>query len=61
MKPLHLIDRIADSLHAWHERHLVRDSLAVLSDRELADIGLSRADIDAVAEGTFQKDAERLH
>lgn len=61
MKPLHLLDRLADSLHTWHERHLVRDSLAGMSDRELADIGLTRDDIDAVATGTFEKDSERLH
>lgn len=34
---------------AWNDARITRNALSVLSDRELEDIGLSRADIDAVA------------
>ena len=36
---------------AWNDARASRKALSGLSDRELSDIGLSRADIDAVAEG----------
>ncbi|MEK0162541.1 DUF1127 domain-containing protein [Phaeobacter sp. JH20_36] len=35
----------------WNDARATRQTLGQLSDRELADIGLSRADIDRVAEG----------
>ncbi|WP_136439720.1 DUF1127 domain-containing protein [Pacificoceanicola onchidii] len=34
---------------AWNDARQTRNSLASLSDRELDDIGLTRADIDEVA------------
>jgi uncharacterized protein YjiS (DUF1127 family) len=43
------IDDVAAMLFAWHERACQRRELLTLSDRELHDIGLSRA--DAVGEG----------
>lgn len=61
MKHLPLFDRLADALHAWHERQTVRGSLYALNDRELADIGITRADISAVANGSYQRDQTRLH
>lgn len=36
---------------SWNDTRATKNSLAALSDRELADIGLSRADIDDVAAG----------
>lgn len=35
---------------AWNDARVTRNTLSALSDRELEDIGLSRGDIDAVAE-----------
>ncbi|APZ51957.1 DUF1127 domain-containing protein [Salipiger abyssi] len=42
---------ISDALIAWNEMRLTRKSLEALSDRELDDIGLTRAEIDMVARG----------
>lgn len=36
---------------AWNDARVTRKSLGKLTDRELDDIGLTRADIDRVAEG----------
>ena len=36
------------SLKAWRERRAAKAELASLSDRELADIGISRQDISSV-------------
>ena len=41
-----------------HERAIYKE-LARLTDRELADIGISRGDIRAIAEGSFGYDASR--
>lgn len=35
-------------LAAWNDRRITRTELSKLSDRELEDIGLCRADIDSV-------------
>ena len=35
----------------WNDRRVTRNELSKLSDRELEDIGLCRADIDAVVDG----------
>jgi uncharacterized protein YjiS (DUF1127 family) len=40
-------------LSGWWSRTLVQDELMSLDDRMLADIGISRADIPAVAAGSF--------
>ncbi|WP_039017193.1 DUF1127 domain-containing protein [Halocynthiibacter namhaensis] len=34
---------------AWNDTRITRKSLSSLSDHELADIGIDRSDIDAVA------------
>lgn len=34
------------AISAWNDRRITRRELAKLSDRELEDIGLSRAEID---------------
>lgn len=36
------------SIAAWNDRRVTRRELSKLSDRELEDIGLCRADIDTV-------------
>ena len=38
---------------AWNDARVTRNALSGLTDRELEDIGLSRSDIDAVAENTM--------
>ncbi len=43
------ISRNIAALVAWNDVRVTRNALASLSDRELADIGLERCDIDRVA------------
>lgn len=57
-----LVGRIAailtsaiSAVFAWNDARATRNALARLSDRELEDIGLSRADIDLVAEGRLPR------
>lgn len=48
-RPLALpFTNIVSSFVAWNDRRVTRRELERLSDRELADIGLSRAEIDDV-------------
>ena len=65
--PTDTLARIADaiasrvrSLDAWltlrKRASRDRDDLARMSERELADIGVSRASIDAVADGGWSRD-----
>lgn len=42
---------IAQAVRKWRERSRARNELQRLTDLELADIGLSRGDIDAVVRG----------
>lgn len=42
---------IANAFAAWNDARATRNALTALSDRELEDIGMSRADIDAVIAG----------
>ncbi|MEL7013753.1 MAG: DUF1127 domain-containing protein [Pseudomonadota bacterium] len=42
------VSRLAASVWHWNETRKTRAALARLSDRELDDIGLSRADIDRI-------------
>ena len=39
------------SVVAWNDARVTRKALSGLSDRELADIGMCRGDIDDIAEG----------
>ena len=39
-----------DSVMAWNDARITRKALSSLTDRELDDIGLTRSDIDAVAD-----------
>lgn len=41
------------SVIAWNDARVTRNALSSLTDRELADIGLSRSDIDSVAQSTL--------
>ena len=40
---------IARLYHAWKRHETARRELSHLSDRELADIGITRSDIDRIA------------
>jgi uncharacterized protein YjiS (DUF1127 family) len=40
---------IARLFHAWKRSGHIRRELSHLSDRELADIGITRSDIDRIA------------
>jgi len=42
---------IVRAVRRWHESARIRQQLETLDDRQLADIGLSRGDIEAVAHG----------
>lgn len=42
------VARIAEALRVWKHRRATRAELLRLSERELSDIGMSRADIDTV-------------
>jgi uncharacterized protein YjiS (DUF1127 family) len=46
------IDRLRDAWADWRLYRRTRDELAGLSDRDLADLGISRYDIDAIARST---------
>ena len=55
-----MIKTIATRFAAWlHERDVLRE-LSMMSTRELADIGLSRADIPFVAAGMPSADMEPI-
>jgi len=42
---------LISNLRARHNRGLVSRELSAMSDRQLADIGITRSDIDAVVSG----------
>ena len=46
---------IAETLTAWNDARVTRNTLGTLTDRELEDIGLVRGDIDLVAQGRFPR------
>lgn len=46
-----LVRRVADAA----ARRRARNELCALTEHELADIGISRGDIDAVVDGTFRR------
>jgi len=49
-----IFGRIGDWIEARRARRAITFELSQLDDRELADIGLTRSDIPAVARGKFQ-------
>lgn len=46
---------IVRTVRRWVEQSEVRHQLETLDDRQLADIGLSRGDIEAVATGRLTR------
>ncbi|MCX7567565.1 DUF1127 domain-containing protein [Sulfitobacter sp. F26169L] len=44
---------LANSFSAWNDARVTSKALSNLTDRELADIGLDRGDIDSVARSTM--------
>ena len=49
----HLLTHVMETFAAWRRRQAVVQELAMMSDRELADIGLSRADLPRVFDPAF--------
>jgi uncharacterized protein YjiS (DUF1127 family) len=49
----HLLSHVVEAFAAWRRRQAVLQEMAMLSDRELADIGLTRADLPRVFDPTF--------
>lgn len=47
-----LLASLSGAIRAWNDARLTRKALERLSDRELADIGLSRAEIADITAGT---------
>jgi len=43
-----LAHTITANVMAWNDARVTRKALGALSDRELADIGLSRGDVDGI-------------
>jgi uncharacterized protein YjiS (DUF1127 family) len=51
-----MIARVADlalNIAAWNDARVTRRALNGLTDRELADIGLERGEIDKIAHSNF--------
>ena len=44
---------LINTLRSWRNRSRVSYELSSMSDRQLADIGIARGDIDAVGHGRF--------
>jgi uncharacterized protein YjiS (DUF1127 family) len=49
------LKKVAYSLEAWRQRRATYSELNALDDRLLADLGIQRADIPAIAEGTAHR------
>ena len=56
LKPLNLVSRVFGRLIVWQERANQRHALATLDDRQLKDIGLSRADVVREISKPFWRD-----
>ncbi len=48
-------NKVIAAIMSWNDARVTRNALMSLSDRELDDIGLSRADIDTIAETTMMR------
>ncbi len=46
---------VVHAVRRWQERDRVMNELQSMDDRQLADIGLSRGDIESVASGKFDR------
>ena len=49
------VDNLIASVADWREARINRRALAKLSDRELADIGLQRSDLDTMTRRAFKR------
>lgn len=54
-----LADRLLTKVAEWRHRRQVMEEMAMMTDRELADIGLSRADLSRVFDPGFAADHVR--
>ena len=50
---------VIDFFRAWQKRSQTSYQLGRMSDRDLADIGITRGDIDAVVRGQYARDDSR--
>ncbi|MEL6210251.1 MAG: DUF1127 domain-containing protein [Pseudomonadota bacterium] len=50
------IDEVYRTLEQAHRAALIRAELDAYTDRDLDDLGISRADIPAIASGEYQRD-----
>ncbi len=46
---------LISAFRSWLDRSRVNYELSNMSDRQLADIGIARSDIDAVVSGRFER------
>lgn len=53
---LHWVHDLTHWLAVRHQKHIVMQELAIMSDRELSDIGLSRADVGHIFDTDFRSD-----
>ena len=49
-----IASNVVRAIRRWQERGRVINELQSMDDRQLADIGLSRGDIESVATGKFE-------
>lgn len=52
-RKINVFASVVSAFHAWNDARSTRKSLNALTDRELADIGLCRGDIEDVATRTY--------
>jgi uncharacterized protein YjiS (DUF1127 family) len=50
-RPGSIFANLLGAVTAWNERRATEDALSRLTDRELADVGLTRGDIPRIAAG----------
>lgn len=50
----HPLTALIGGVLRWNDARVTRKALSGLTSRELDDIGLTRADIDAIAQGTYR-------
>ena len=53
-----MFDTTIEAIRRWRARERARRELQALDDRQLADIGLSRGDIEAVVHGQVRQAQE---
>lgn len=53
--------KITDGYTAWRQRAHEADVLRSMSDRDLADLALTRADVERVISGTYVDPRAQMH